>query len=76
MNARILSSLLLSAALTVPALAQSNSSSSTPQTAPTSGAALEPLPPPARTDFWDGDDPNLVEDVVDGIVEAVTQVAG
>lgn len=60
MNARILSSLLLSAALTVPALAQSTSSSSTPQTAPTSGAALEPLPPPARTDFWDGDDPNLV----------------
>src|ERR1700735_5428217 len=64
MNARILSSLLLSSlvlgALTVPALAQSNSSSSAPQAAPTSGAALEPLTAPAHTNFWDGDDPNLV----------------
>jgi len=64
MNARILSSLLLTSlvlgALTVPALAQSNSSSSAPQAAPTSGAALEPLTAPAHTNFWDGDDPNLV----------------
>src|ERR1700722_8757472 len=64
MNARILSSLLLSSlvlgALTVPALAQSNSSSSAPQAAPSSGAALEPLTAPAHTNFWDGDDPNLV----------------
>ena len=60
MKVRFILALFASTALTIPAFAQSNSSSSAPPPAPTSGAALEPLPPPAHTDFWDGDDPNLV----------------
>ncbi|HKH98823.1 MAG TPA: OmpA family protein [Candidatus Sulfotelmatobacter sp.] len=70
MKIRILVTLLTSAALTLSAFAQqANSGSSAPQTAsatqtaatPQSGDTThEPLPPATKGDFWDGDDPNLV----------------
>jgi outer membrane protein OmpA-like peptidoglycan-associated protein len=50
-------SLLLASILALPALAQQSNSSSQQSS---SSADLGPLPPPAHTDFWDGDDPNLV----------------
>jgi outer membrane protein OmpA-like peptidoglycan-associated protein len=49
--------LLLAAVLALPAIAQQANSSSQ-QTS--SSADLEPITPPAHTNFWDGDDPNLV----------------
>jgi outer membrane protein OmpA-like peptidoglycan-associated protein len=63
--------ILFSTALAVPALAQqTNTMSSTQpaaagdQAAPASSSASsrdrEPIPPPTSTNFWDGDDPNLV----------------
>jgi len=53
--------LLLSSLLALPALAQSNSTSSASQTASSSSSeAVEPIPSPVTNDFWDGDDPNLV----------------
>jgi outer membrane protein OmpA-like peptidoglycan-associated protein len=49
----------LASVITFPATAQqSNSGSQT--TSSSSRANLEPLSPPAHTNFWDGDDPNLV----------------
>jgi len=69
MKTRILVTLLASAALTLSAFAQqTNSSSGTPQAAPAPTAAtpqggdttLEPLQPATKSNFWDGDDPNLV----------------
>jgi outer membrane protein OmpA-like peptidoglycan-associated protein len=65
---RIFVALLLSAALAVPGLSQqSNSNSSMPaadsgQSSPASQTAIspDPIPAPTSTDFWDGDDPNLV----------------
>jgi outer membrane protein OmpA-like peptidoglycan-associated protein len=63
MNNRIFAGLLLSAVLALPGfvlqgLAQQSSSAmpAAPSTQPT----LEPLPPQNPTDFWDGDEPNLV----------------
>jgi len=55
--------LLLSLLLAINAFAQQTSSSqSTSQVTPASQSApnLEPIPPQTKTDFWDGDDPNLV----------------
>lgn len=47
--------LIVSATLALPVVAQTNASQST-----SSSTALEPLPAPTSTNFWDGDDPNLV----------------
>jgi outer membrane protein OmpA-like peptidoglycan-associated protein len=60
MKTRILLTLLLSAVLALPALAQQSSSSSSEAAPPASNPDLEPLPAPTSKDFWDGDDPNLV----------------
>jgi len=69
MKIQTLVTLLLSTLLlALSALAQQPSSSSAPPAASASQAAppsqgtptLEPLPPQTSTDFWDGDDPNLV----------------
>ena len=62
MKNRMFVALLLSTAVAVPGLAQQALSNS-PQSAPASQSAdrvSEPLPAPTHTDFWDGDDPNLV----------------
>ncbi len=58
---RTLVTLLLSTAVALPGLAQQTNSSTT-QAAPASqyaDRATDPLPPPTK-DFWDGDDPNLL----------------
>lgn len=68
MKRRIFLTLLLSTAFALPALAQTNSSAQPAatgdQTAPASQSIStsdrEPIPPPTSTNFWDGDDPNLV----------------
>lgn len=68
MRNRIFVALLLSIVLALPGFAQqTNSGSSTPasagQTAPASHgpeSIAEPLPAPTSKDFWDGDEPNLV----------------
>lgn len=60
--------LLLSAAFAVPALAQQTNATSSTQPAATGDQTTqspstrdrEPIPPPTPTNFWDGDDPNLV----------------
>ncbi len=67
---RIFLTLLLSTAVALPGFAQQANSdasakpaASANQTAPASPTAdtdREPLPPTTSTDFWDGDDPNLV----------------
>src|SRR5258707_6740604 len=63
MKIRIATSSLLSvflfSALTLPGFAQQNNSTAPPATS-TNDTMLEPLPAPTATDFWDGDDPNLV----------------
>jgi outer membrane protein OmpA-like peptidoglycan-associated protein len=70
MKARTFPALFLVAMFLVALLAlgasaqQTSSGSSAPQaaaqTAPSADNAREPLPPPTPRDFWDGDDPNLV----------------
>lgn len=56
MKTGILLTLSLSAILTLPSLAQqSNSTTGTPAAAPS-----EPIPPATSSDFWDGDEPNVV----------------
>jgi len=65
MKTRISVTLFLAIVLALPAFAQqNNSNSAAPQAAPAGQAApaetREPLPPPTSRDFWDGDDPNLV----------------
>jgi len=65
---RIFVALLVSAMLALPGLSQqTNSSSSMPpadsgQSTPASQNIVspDPIPAPTSTDFWDGDDPNLV----------------
>src|SRR6202790_5404448 len=63
--------MLLSAAFVLPALAQQTNATSGAQPAATgdqpasasqtaSSRDREPIPPPTPTNFWDGDDPNLV----------------
>lgn len=71
MKLRIFLTLLLSTVIAIPGLAQQTNSDANGQpaatgTAPASssqGASsreLEPIPPPTSTNFWDGDDPNVV----------------
>src|SRR5579872_3155880 len=61
MKNRILIAVCLSSALTLPGFAQQgNSDSSTSQAATQSLSTREPLQDPAPKNFWDGDDPNLV----------------
>jgi outer membrane protein OmpA-like peptidoglycan-associated protein len=63
---RILVVLLMTAALALPGLSQQTNSSSptadSGQTMPASQNLVspDPIPAPTRTDFWDGDDPNVV----------------
>jgi outer membrane protein OmpA-like peptidoglycan-associated protein len=52
--------LTLSVALAIPGFAQQTASNSSMPPAPTSQPTLDPLPADKPTDFWDGDDPNLV----------------
>jgi outer membrane protein OmpA-like peptidoglycan-associated protein len=56
----LLLTLFLAAVLALPASAQQANSSSQQTSSSSSSADLEPLSPPRHTDFWDGDDPNLV----------------
>jgi outer membrane protein OmpA-like peptidoglycan-associated protein len=61
MKIRVATSLLsvfLFSALTLPGLAQQASTAPAATSTPT--PMIEPLPAPTATDFWDGDDPNLV----------------
>src|SRR5215469_12975552 len=61
MKNEVLLTLLLSAAIALPASAQQSNPNSSPQAAPTqSNNDREKLTSPKPTDFWDGDDPNLV----------------
>lgn len=66
MKLRILLTLVLTVVLALPVLAQQNNSSIQPmdQSASTSQGPVthdrEPIPPPTSKNFWDGDDPNLV----------------
>jgi outer membrane protein OmpA-like peptidoglycan-associated protein len=61
MKNRILPTLVLSAAIALPASAQqSNNNSGTQSAAVTTDNDREPLTSPKPTDFWDGDDPNLI----------------
>jgi len=65
MKIRIATSSLLLAflfsALTLPGFAQQSNTTAPPATSTTTNdRVLEPLPPQTATDFWDGDDPNLV----------------
>lgn len=60
---RIMVTLLLFAVFSLPAFAQqsgSNAPASGTQTSPGPESIQEPIPPPTSKDFWDGDDPNLV----------------
>lgn len=61
MTNKVFLTLLLSAAVVVPASAQQTNSNSGAQTpAAQSDSDRAPLTSPKPTDFWDGDDPNLV----------------
>jgi outer membrane protein OmpA-like peptidoglycan-associated protein len=68
MTRHILLPLLLSTVVALPALAQRTNSTSGGQPAATSdqstsqsvNSSREPIPPQTPTDFWDGDNPNLV----------------
>lgn len=62
MKNRIILPMLLSAILALPGFAQQTSNSSAPATASTSQSTsdLQPIPPDKPANFWDGDDPNLV----------------
>jgi len=62
MKIRVATSLLsvfLFSALTLSGFAQQSTTTAPPATS-TNDRVLEPLPPQTATDFWDGDDPNLV----------------
>jgi outer membrane protein OmpA-like peptidoglycan-associated protein len=56
--------LLLSSLLALPAFAQQSATANQSATSQSAGTTatpmLEPLPPDHPTDFWDGDDPNLI----------------
>jgi outer membrane protein OmpA-like peptidoglycan-associated protein len=71
MKRHIFLTLLLSTAVALPGLARQTNSTSSGQTATTgdqtapasqsaSTSDREPIPPPTSKNFWDGDDPNLV----------------
>jgi outer membrane protein OmpA-like peptidoglycan-associated protein len=59
-----LTAVLLSSLLAMPAFAQQSATANQSAASQSAGTAatpmLEPLPPDHPTDFWDGDDPNLV----------------
>src|SRR5216684_5578739 len=66
-NNRILITLLLPMALALPAFTQQPDSNSNAQPTATASASRtaavserEPIPPSTPKDFWDGDDPNLM----------------
>ncbi len=56
MKNQFLIPLLLSTVVALPVFAQQTSSTATP----TSASVLGPIPPDHPTNFWDGDDPNIV----------------
>jgi outer membrane protein OmpA-like peptidoglycan-associated protein len=58
MKTRTFITLLLSTGLALPAVAQQTNSSSSAQPA-ASADQIAPVSPPARQDFWDGDEPSL-----------------
>jgi outer membrane protein OmpA-like peptidoglycan-associated protein len=65
MKLHIFLPLLLSTAVALPGLAQQTNSTSSGQTDQTASQSVssgprEPIPPQTSKDFWDGDDPNLV----------------
>jgi outer membrane protein OmpA-like peptidoglycan-associated protein len=61
MKGRRFVALLFFAAFVLPAFAQQNNSSSNTQPATMqSDSTLEPIPPPKKGNFWDGDEPNIV----------------
>jgi outer membrane protein OmpA-like peptidoglycan-associated protein len=60
MTNRIFLTLLLSITLALPGFAQQSSSNTGTADQTTSQSAREPLPPSTSKDFWDGDEPNLV----------------
>jgi outer membrane protein OmpA-like peptidoglycan-associated protein len=64
----VLVTLLLCAILALPGSAQQSNSTSSSQNAATAApsvdTAREPVPPPTSQDFWDGDEPNLVNLIV------------
>ncbi len=69
MKLHIFLPLLLSSAVALPGLAQQTNSTSSGQTdqaasQSVSSGAREPIPPQTSKDFWDGDDPNLVNLVI------------
>jgi outer membrane protein OmpA-like peptidoglycan-associated protein len=59
MKPRTFLTLFFSALLAVPAFGQQANSSASQTASTSSNADLEPIPAPVKTDFWDGDDPNL-----------------
>ena len=63
MNNRLFVTLLLSSAFALPGMAQQTSSDASSQPAAMAGQSAsdrQPLPPDTPKDFWDGDDPNLI----------------
>jgi outer membrane protein OmpA-like peptidoglycan-associated protein len=65
MKGRLFVALLFSVAFVLPAFTQQNNSGSATQATAQSSSSqgdtsLEPLPPPKKGDFWDGDEPNVV----------------
>lgn len=61
MKKQMVFTLLLSAAIALPASAQQSTTNSSTQTVATpSDSDRAPLTAPKKTNFWDGDDPNLV----------------
>lgn len=65
MKRHIFLTLFLSAAVALPALAQQTTENqAAPANQGSSAREREPIPPPTSTNFWDGDDPNLVNLVV------------
>jgi outer membrane protein OmpA-like peptidoglycan-associated protein len=61
MKTHIFSTLLLSTALALPGFAQQTATASAPAASQSASATdRAPLPPDTPKDFWDGDDPNIV----------------
>src|SRR6201987_2986819 len=62
MTRHIFLPLLLSTAVALPVLAQQTNSASSDQSTSqnVNNGPREPIPPQTPTDFWDGDNPNLV----------------
>jgi outer membrane protein OmpA-like peptidoglycan-associated protein len=60
MKIRIVLPFLLTTALAFPGFAQQTNSTAAPAPAPQSASDREPIPADTPANFWDGDDPNLV----------------